>query len=50
MAIMVILRAIITMITDITTVTGTMVIMVQAMDPGIGDELNRQGAREGHII
>ena len=49
-AIVVILIAIIPMITDMTTVTGMMVIMVRAIDPGIGDERNRQGAGGGHII
>lgn len=34
-----------------TIVTGTgVIIMIRAVDPGMGDELTRQGAREGHII
>jgi hypothetical protein len=43
MAIMVILMAIITMIMDITIVTGIIVIMVQGMDPVIGDETKGRG-------
>jgi hypothetical protein len=53
---MVILTAMVTITTVMnvpmeTIVTGTgVIIMIRAVDPGMGDELTRHGAREGHII